>query len=79
MPLALPSRVLECSQNVLGFRVDYGATSNTFQFNTALDNRDWDLGDQNPGCDSNVWSSNQFVTDNVAGASDGGPGTGCIQ
>ena len=64
--------------NVRGIWVVQG-TGNSIQGNTALDNRDWDLGDQNPGCDSNVWSSNQFVTDNVAGASDGGPGTGCIQ
>jgi parallel beta-helix repeat protein len=65
--------------NVLGIWLELGATGNSIQDNTALDNGDWDLGDQNPGCDSNTWAGNEFNTDNVAGLSDGGPATGCIQ
>jgi parallel beta-helix repeat protein len=65
--------------NILGIWLEAGATGNMLQGNMALNNGQWDLGDQNPGCDSNTWSSNKFVTDNVAGASDGGPGAGCIR
>jgi parallel beta-helix repeat protein len=65
--------------NIRGIDLDQGANSNSIHDNTATNNRDWDLGDQNFGCDSNSWFNNTFVTDNVAGASDGGPGVGCIQ
>jgi hypothetical protein len=40
-------------------------------------NQALDMEDDNPGC--GTWTDNEFVTDHVAGASDGGPGTGCIQ
>jgi parallel beta-helix repeat protein len=46
--------------NILGIWVGHGASSNTIQGNTALNNRDWDLEDQNPGCDANTWSGNTF-------------------
>ena len=65
--------------NVLGIWLEADGTGNTIKGNTALTNRDWDLGDQNPGCDSNTWRNNKFSTDLVAFASDGGPRTGCIQ
>ena len=52
---------------------------NNLQGNTTLTNRDFDLEDDNAGCDSNTWTDNEFATDLVAGASDGGPGTGGIQ
>jgi parallel beta-helix repeat protein len=65
--------------NTLGIWLEPGATSNTIQGNTALSNGNFDLGDQNPKCDSNAWANNKFATDNVAGASDGGPSEGCIR
>jgi parallel beta-helix repeat protein len=65
--------------NVLGIWDEAGATGNMIQGNTALNNGNWDLEDDNANCDSNAWSSNKFVTDNVAGATDGGPGAGCIR
>jgi parallel beta-helix repeat protein len=51
-------------QNTLGIWVEAGATSNTLQGNTALSKGAWDLGDLNPGCDSNIWSGNTFTTAN---------------
>ena len=65
--------------NVLGILVEQDCNGNNLQGNTALTNRDFDLEDDNAGCDSNTWTDNEFATDLVAGASDGGPGTGCIQ
>jgi parallel beta-helix repeat protein len=65
--------------NVIGIQVEQNSSENTLQGNTALTNANVDLEDDNPGCDSNVWSNNTFATDLVAFASDGGPGTGCIR
>jgi parallel beta-helix repeat protein len=65
--------------NNVGIWVGNGAGGNTLQGNTALDNRDVDLEDQNFGCDSNAWNNNKFVTDLVAGVPDGGPNAGCIR
>jgi parallel beta-helix repeat protein len=65
--------------NVLGIWLWQGCIGNGVQGNTALTNRDYDLDDENPNCDANVWANNRFSTDLVAGASDGGPGTGCIR
>jgi parallel beta-helix repeat protein len=65
--------------NVVGIVVLQGATGNMISKNTALGNSGIDLADANPGCDSNTWSQNTFVIDQVAGIPDGGPGTGCIQ
>jgi parallel beta-helix repeat protein len=65
--------------NVFGIWLDPVATSNRIQGNTALTNTNVDLVDDSPDCDSNAWSNNRFATDNVAGASDGGPGAGCIK
>jgi len=56
-----------------------GATQNKVTSNTVTGNGSVDLEDVNPACDSNTWSGNTFATDLVAGVSDGGPGTGCIQ
>jgi parallel beta-helix repeat protein len=64
--------------NVIGIVVQQG-TGNTLQGNTALSNANIDLEDDNPNCDSNTWANNKFVTDNVVGVPDGGPGTGCIR
>jgi parallel beta-helix repeat protein len=65
--------------NFTGILVEQNCTGNTLQGNTAQTNINSDLEDDNPGCDSNIWANNKFATDLVAGASDGGPGTGCIQ
>jgi parallel beta-helix repeat protein len=65
--------------NVVGIAVLQGATGNALSKNTALGNTAIDLADGNPGCDNNTWSQNTFVTDQVDGIPDGGPGTGCIQ
>jgi parallel beta-helix repeat protein len=65
--------------NNLGIWLEAGDTGNSIQGNTALNNTGGDLGDQNSNCDSNAWSNNTFVTDNVAGAGDGGPDMGCIR
>jgi parallel beta-helix repeat protein len=65
--------------NYTGIQVEQNCSNNSLQGNTALTNANVDLEDDNPGCDSNVWTGNKFATDLVAGASDGGPGTGCIQ
>ena len=58
--------------NVLGILLTAGATGNTIQGNTALTNANFDVEDDNPGCDSNHWLNNRFVTFSVAGGSDGG-------
>lgn len=65
--------------NEQGILILNGATSNTVQLNTATGNSIVDLNDGNAACAANVWTTNTFVTDLVAGASDGGPGVGCIQ
>jgi parallel beta-helix repeat protein len=65
--------------NGVGIVVLEGATGNTLTKNTALGNTGLDLADGNANCDSNTWAQNTFVTDQVAGLPDGGPGTGCIQ
>jgi parallel beta-helix repeat protein len=62
-----------------GIQIGVGNTNNRAQGNTALRNAGVDLRDDNPGCDANLWRSNIFVTDLVAGLSDGGPGAGCIR
>jgi parallel beta-helix repeat protein len=67
------------NQNVRGILLEAGAAGNSVHGNTAQNNSDWDLGDQNPCCISNDWSNNRFVTDNVTGASDRGPVGGCIR
>ena len=67
-------------QGVLSIELRYDSNNdNAIQGNTSTKNRDWDMGDQNPGCDSNAWSNNRFVTDVVAGVPDGGPNSGCIR
>jgi hypothetical protein len=65
--------------NILWIWLDPGATSNTIQGSSALDDREWDLADQNSSYDSNRWSGNRFVTDYVVGVPDSGPNAGCIR
>lgn len=42
------------------------ATGNTIQRNRAFGNVRFDLADENPNCDANVWQANQFGTRNQA-------------
>jgi parallel beta-helix repeat protein len=59
--------------------LDYPQNSgNTLQGNTALTNANVDLEDDNSTC-VNTWANNTFATDLLGGASDGGPGVGCIR
>jgi hypothetical protein len=46
--------------NDRGIVLDGGASFNTIDGNTALNNRDIDLEDDNPGCGGNSWFSNTF-------------------
>jgi hypothetical protein len=54
-------------------------TPSTVKQNTVLGSVITDLNDNNANCDTDIWRKNTFQTDLVAGASDGGPGTGCIR
>lgn len=56
-----------------------GAHGAVVRANTAYSNTRVDLQDDNPGCGTNDWARNLFLTDIVAGAPDGGPHQGCIQ
>jgi len=51
----------------------------TVKHNTVLGSAFVDMSDGNTTCDGNIWRKNTFQTDLVAGASDGGSGTGCIR
>jgi parallel beta-helix repeat protein len=62
-----------------GIAINTGGASSTVMKNTALGNGVADMSDGSAGCDANTWKKNSFQTDLVAGASDGGPGTGCIK
>jgi parallel beta-helix repeat protein len=55
-----------------------GAGHNRLTGNTATDNGAFDLTDVNANCGTNLWQDGIFVTDDVAGQSDDGPGAGCI-
>jgi hypothetical protein len=54
-------------------------TPSTVKQNTVLGSVITDMNDTNASCDMDIWRKNTFQTDLVAGASDGGPGTGCIR
>jgi parallel beta-helix repeat protein len=47
-----------------GLRLAIGATGNRVQNSKALGNGGFDLQDNNPGCDANLWSNNTFGTAN---------------
>jgi parallel beta-helix repeat protein len=55
-----------------------GAGHNRLTGNTATGNGAFDLTDVNANCGTNLWQDGIFVTDDVAGQSDDGPGAGCI-
>jgi parallel beta-helix repeat protein len=63
----------------VGISVGSFGTTNTVRRNTVLGSGNTDMTDDNAGCDANTWRNNTFMTDLVAGVSDGGPNTGCIQ
>jgi parallel beta-helix repeat protein len=52
------------SNDASGIHLNDGATSNRLRTNQAFDNGDFDLQDDNLGCDANDWSSNNFGTAN---------------
>jgi parallel beta-helix repeat protein len=60
------------SRNFLGILVEQNCSGNTLQGNTVMPSFDVDVEDDSPGCDSNHWLNNRFVTFRVAGGSDGG-------
>lgn len=47
-----------------GILVVVGAVNNTITSNTSLNNGIFDMGDENPNCDTNVWQHNNFNTAN---------------
>lgn len=62
-----------------GIVLTEGAHGTIARANTAFHNGLVDLQDDNPGCGTDAWMENFFLTDLVAGAPDGGPNQGCIQ
>jgi parallel beta-helix repeat protein len=56
-----------------------GAHGTIAHGNTAFHNGLVDMQDDHPGCGTNEWTENFFLTDTVAGAPDGGPTVPCIQ
>jgi parallel beta-helix repeat protein len=52
------------NENGRGITVTLGATVNTIVSNTAQNNIVFDLEDDNPNCDANVWRHNNFNTTN---------------
>lgn len=63
----------------VGISIGSSGTTNNVRRNTVLGSGNTDMTDDNAGCDANTWRNNIFMTDLVAGVSDGGPNTGCIQ
>jgi hypothetical protein len=51
-------------RNGTGIRVEAGSLANTIEFNTARENAVFDLADDNPNCDANVWRNNNHDTEN---------------
>jgi parallel beta-helix repeat protein len=47
-----------------GIRLALGATGNVVESNTSRSNAGFDLEDDNPNCDANVWMNNNNVTEN---------------
>lgn len=56
-----------------------GAHGTAVRGNTAFHNARVDMQDDNPGCVTNTWWTNFFVTDIVAGSPDGGPMVPCLR
>jgi parallel beta-helix repeat protein len=55
-----------CGPGGSGICIVFGPGNNIIQGNTALSNLGTDLGDENPGCDADIWKSNVFGTANQA-------------
>jgi parallel beta-helix repeat protein len=62
-----------------GIVLTEGAHGATVRANTAYSNTRVDLQDDNPGCGTNDWGRNLFLTDLVAGVPNGGPPVACIR
>jgi parallel beta-helix repeat protein len=62
----------------VGISISAPAGQNLVRNNTVTGNG-FDLVDVNDGCGTNTWLANVFLTDRVAGVSDGGPAAGCIR
>jgi parallel beta-helix repeat protein len=60
------SRVFSNSvfENGIGIHLSVGSTANLIEHNRATDNVVFDLEDDNPNCDANVWLNNNFNTTN---------------
>jgi parallel beta-helix repeat protein len=52
------------SNNSVGILVGLGDTGNHIRGNTSMGNTMFDLEDDNPGCDTNKWVRNTFITAN---------------
>jgi hypothetical protein len=63
----------------IGIFINPFGSPSTVKHNTVLGSVLNDMADDNASCDTDTWKNNIFQTDLVAGASDGGPGTGCIR
>jgi len=67
------------SNQTVGITVADVAGDNRIDGNTATGNSAFDLTDVNAHCGTNTWQNGVFLTDDVAGVPDGGPGAGCIK
>lgn len=56
----------EVSAYVEGIKLKQGAKKNKVNRNIAIDNLEFDLVDNNPDCEKNIWAKNQFDTANQA-------------
>lgn len=63
----------------LGIWIEDTAAPSIVRRNTVLGSGITDMFDESAGCDGNIWRNNIFMTDLVAGVSDGGPGVGCVR
>jgi parallel beta-helix repeat protein len=62
-----------------GIWIEAAGAPSIVRLNSVLGSGDADMLDDSAACDGNIWKKNVFVTDVVAGLSDGGPCTGCIK
>ncbi len=60
----IPLRRNELIKNVTGLHLLEGSTFNEITRNTAIENTEIDLVDDNPDCDNNRWKRNRFGTAN---------------
>ena len=63
----------------VGISVTNSGSPSIMRRNTVYRSGNVDMTDDSANCGGNIWRNNDFVTDLVAGVSDGGPGAGCIR